>query len=172
MILQHSCDWNHWHGEFDLERPSSETQSMSVAIERWSVDHRAFAVRRFFSKTTILSLWFIVHFVGTSILIGTTVSLVAILYCCGWETAEKQRLPQNENVQEESLHLALLRTSNDCIRILSEVPPFAGMCWQQGTPPHRHYIQEVNIVIKMLWDKDNFRINSRKKKYTFHFIVT
>jgi len=34
--------------------------------------------------------------------------------------------------------------------------PLAGMCWQQGTPPHRHYIQEVNIVIKMLWDKDNF----------------
>jgi hypothetical protein len=30
------------------------------------------------------------------------------------------------------------------------------MCWQQGTPPHRHYIQEVNVVIKMLWDKDNF----------------
>jgi hypothetical protein len=25
----------------------------------------------------------------------------------------------------------------------------AGMCYQ-GTPPHRHYIQEVNVVIKML----------------------
>jgi hypothetical protein len=23
-------------------------------------------------------------------------------------------------------------------------------------PPHRHYIQEVNVVIKMLWVKDNF----------------
>jgi hypothetical protein len=32
----------------------------------------------------------------------------------------------------------------------------AGMCWQQGTPPYRHYIQEVNVVIKMLWVKDNF----------------
>jgi hypothetical protein len=30
------------------------------------------------------------------------------------------------------------------------------MCWQQGTPPHRHCIQEVNVVIKMLWVKDNF----------------
>jgi hypothetical protein len=29
------------------------------------------------------------------------------------------------------------------------------MCWQ-GTPPHRHYIQEVNVVIKMLWVNDNF----------------
>ena len=35
-------------------------------------------------------------------------------------------------------------------------PPLAGMCWQKGTPPHRHYIQEVNIVIKMFSDKDNF----------------
>jgi hypothetical protein len=25
-----------------------------------------------------------------------------------------------------------------------------------GTPPHRHYIQEVNVVIKMLWGKDDF----------------
>jgi hypothetical protein len=33
---------------------------------------------------------------------------------------------------------------------------FGGMCWQQGTPPHRHYVQEVNVVIKMLWVKDNF----------------
>ena len=35
-------------------------------------------------------------------------------------------------------------------------PPLAGMCWQQGTPPNRHYIQEMNIIIKMLWDQDNF----------------
>jgi hypothetical protein len=30
------------------------------------------------------------------------------------------------------------------------------MFWQQGTPPHIHYIQEVNVVIKMLWVKYNF----------------
>jgi hypothetical protein len=30
------------------------------------------------------------------------------------------------------------------------------MCWQQGSPFYRHYIQEVNVVIKMLWVKDNF----------------
>ena len=39
----------------------------------------------------------------------------------------------------------------------AELPEtLVGICWQQGMPPHRHYIQEVNIVIKMLWDKDNF----------------
>jgi len=54
-IWQHSCDWNRWRGEFVLEHPSSETQSISVAMERWSVEHRTSLWRRI-SKTTILSL--------------------------------------------------------------------------------------------------------------------
>jgi hypothetical protein len=29
------------------------------------------------------------------------------------------------------------------------------MCWR-GTPPHRPCVREVNVVIKMLWVKDNF----------------
>jgi len=76
---------------------------------------------RCISETMILSLWLSGYSVGTSIFIRATVSLVAILCCCGWETAEIQCLPQNENVQEEILHLELLRTSNDCVRLLSEV---------------------------------------------------
>jgi len=35
MILQHTCEWNFWNGEFVLERPSSETQNISVFMERW-----------------------------------------------------------------------------------------------------------------------------------------
>jgi hypothetical protein len=54
-ILQNSCGWNRWRGEFVLERPYSKTQSISVAMERWSVEHRAFAVETYFKKTTILS---------------------------------------------------------------------------------------------------------------------
>jgi len=46
-IWQHSCEWNRWRGEFILERPSSETQSTSVATERWSVEHRAFSVQMY-----------------------------------------------------------------------------------------------------------------------------
>ena len=46
-IWQHSCQWNRWRGEFFLERSSSETQSISVATERWSVEHRAFAVEMY-----------------------------------------------------------------------------------------------------------------------------
>jgi len=45
MILQISCEWNRWRGEFVLQRPSSETQSISVAMERWSVEHRVFDVK-------------------------------------------------------------------------------------------------------------------------------
>jgi len=47
-MWQHSCEWNRWRGEFVLECPSSETQSISVAMERWSVEHRAFAVGTYF----------------------------------------------------------------------------------------------------------------------------
>jgi len=43
-----ATQWNVWRGEFVLERPSSETQSISVAMERWSVEHRAFAVETYF----------------------------------------------------------------------------------------------------------------------------
>ena len=47
-IWQHSCEWNRWRGEFVLERPSSETKSISVAMECWSVGHQAFAVETYF----------------------------------------------------------------------------------------------------------------------------
>ena len=48
--------------------------------------------------------------------------------------------------------------------------PLTKMCWQQGTPPHRHYIQEVNIVIKMLWDEVNFS-NKFTQKDSVLFIL-
>jgi hypothetical protein len=50
MISQNSCEWNRWRGEFVLERSSSETESISVAMERWSVEHRAFAVETYLKK--------------------------------------------------------------------------------------------------------------------------
>jgi hypothetical protein len=33
-----------------FERPSGETQSISVAMERWSLEHRAFAVETYFKN--------------------------------------------------------------------------------------------------------------------------
>ena len=38
---------NRWRRKFVLERPSSETQSISVVMERWSVEHWAFAVEMY-----------------------------------------------------------------------------------------------------------------------------
>jgi len=110
--------------------------------------------RRIF-KTTILSLWLSWYFVGTSIFIGTTVSLVAILYCCGWETAEKQRLPQKESLQEDNLHLELLRTSNDCFRFLSESFACGNVLTTRDATSQTLY-SGSEYVIKILWDKDNF----------------
>ena len=49
-ILQNSCEQNRWCGIFVLERSSSETQSISVVMERWSVEHRAFAVETYFKN--------------------------------------------------------------------------------------------------------------------------
>jgi hypothetical protein len=84
-IWQHNCEWISWRGKFVLERPSSETQNIAFATERWSIEHRAFAVETYFKKkkTTILSLGLSRYFVYTSIFFGMTVSLVTTLYCCG-----------------------------------------------------------------------------------------
>jgi len=47
MIWQNSSEWNRWHGEFVFERFSSKIQSISVAMERWSVEYLAFAVETY-----------------------------------------------------------------------------------------------------------------------------
>jgi hypothetical protein len=44
-----------------------------------------------------------------------------------------------------------------------------GMSWQQGTPLHRHCIQEMNVVIKMLWVKEILVINLSKETVIFSF---
>jgi hypothetical protein len=130
-IWQISYECNRWRVEFVLERSSSETQSISGAMERWSLEHRAFAVETYLKNNDFVVVTqriFRRHFYVT----GTTVSLVAILYCCGWETAQQCH----------------------CIKNI----------WSCGAPnialglnfhPYRHYIQEVNIAIKRLWDKVN-----------------
>jgi len=64
-IWQYSCKWNRWRGEFVLERSSSETQSISVAMERWSVEHLVFAVETIFKKNdslVVTQLIFRLHF--------------------------------------------------------------------------------------------------------------
>jgi len=65
-----------------------------------------------------------------------------------------------------------IRTPGNIERLLQAFvrsPPIAGMCWQKGTPPHRHYIQEVNILIKCFQIKIILVINSRNKTVHFWF---
>ena len=75
--MQNICEWNRWREEFDFERSSSETQSISVATERWSVEHRAFAVETYFKNndSVLTQRIFRRHFQYSS----ERVSLVAIL---------------------------------------------------------------------------------------------
>ena len=47
------------HGEFVLERSSSETQSISVAMEHWSVEHWAFAVGTYLTLRRLMSYIYI-----------------------------------------------------------------------------------------------------------------
>jgi transposase len=53
-IWQHGCEWNRWRGEVVLEHPYSETQNISVAMERWSVEHGAFAVETYFKNDSVV----------------------------------------------------------------------------------------------------------------------
>jgi transposase len=53
-IWQHSSECNRWRGEFVLERHSSETQSISIVMERWSVERRALAVETYFKNDSVV----------------------------------------------------------------------------------------------------------------------
>jgi len=154
-IWQHSCDWNRWRGEFVLECPSSETQSTSIAMECWSVEHRAFGVETYFWNncsdvvTPRVYCWhFNIH--RNDSVTRRNIVLLCVRNCRETASAAKRRRPG----REPSLRTA--KNNEGLIHAFVGSPPIAGMCWQQGTPTHRHYIQEVNIVIKMFWDKDNF----------------
>jgi len=91
-ILQNSCEWNRWRGEFFLDRPSSETQSISVAMELWSVEHRAFGVETYLKKQR-----FCLDSENISSVLqysSERVSLVAILF--------PLRVPQEQGVRKET----------------------------------------------------------------------
>jgi hypothetical protein len=119
-IWQHSCEWNRWRGEFVLERPSSETQSTSLAMERGSVKHGAFAVETNLKNNdsvVVTQRTFCWHF---NIHRNDSVPSRGALLLWARNLRETESAAKR-NVQEESLHLELLRTSNDCVRLLPEV---------------------------------------------------
>jgi len=60
-ILQNSCEWHRWRAEFVLECSSSDIRSISVAMERWSVEHRTFAVETYFKNNDFVLTQRIFH---------------------------------------------------------------------------------------------------------------
>jgi len=116
MIWQHSCEWNRWCGEFVLDHRSSKTQSISVARERWSVEHQGCPVEMIF-KTIVTQQIFHRHFnihQNDSVPSRNTVLL--------WvRNFRETACAAKRKIQAQSLHLELLRTSNQCVRLLSGV---------------------------------------------------
>jgi uncharacterized protein (UPF0147 family) len=89
-------------------------------VEHWSAEHWAFAVETYFKNNDsvlvsqqIFRQHFNIHR-NNSVPSRNNVLLWVRNFR---ETASAQK----ENLQEDSLHLELLRTSNECIRLLSEV---------------------------------------------------
>jgi site-specific recombinase len=143
MILWHSCEWNCWRGEFVLQRASSETRSISFAMERWSVERRAFAVETYlknddsvFVTQRLFHRHFNIHR-NDSVPSQNTV-LLWVRNCRETASAAKRK----RSGREPSLRTPEIIEQLGQSFVRS--PPLAGMCWQRGTSPHRHYIQEVN----------------------------
>jgi transposase-like protein len=89
-------------------------------MEHWSVEHRAFAVETYFKNNDSVVLTEQIYRRHFNILRNDSVPSHSTLLL--WvRNLEKQRLPQKENFQEDSLHLELLRTLNKCVRLLSEI---------------------------------------------------
>jgi len=120
-IWQHSCEWNCWCGEVVFERASSETQSISVAMERWSVEHRAFAVETYLKNNDSVVLAQRICLRHFNIHRNDSVPSRNTLLLWVRNFRETASAAKRESLQEESLHLELLRTSNECVRLLSEI---------------------------------------------------
>ena len=101
-----------------------------------------FLLWRLISKTTIMS-WLRGYFVGTSIFIGTTMSLVAILLplrVCQ-EQGVRKGTKDKGGFETEHHGRSGSNFSQHAATRDAELPEtLEGMCWQQGAPPHRHYI--------------------------------
>jgi len=81
------------------------------------------------------------------------VSLVAVLRPLRISQKQGVRKESKDNGGFETEHQGRSGSSFSHHAATSEVElpeTLGGMCRQQGTPPHKHYIQEVNVIIKIL----------------------
>jgi len=125
-IWQHSCEWNRWLGEFVLERPSSKTQSISVAMECCSVEHRALTVETYFKNNdSVVTQWTFRRHLNihrhNSVPSHNTVLLWVRNFRETASAAKRKRPGRQPSIRTpeniEQLHQAFVRS-----------PPLAGMC--------------------------------------------
>ena len=86
------------------------------------------------------------------------VSLVVILLILGISQQQVVRKETKENGGFETEHQGRSGSnfSHHAATSDTELLETLGAILLTRTPHHRHYIQEVNVVIKMLSDRDNF----------------
>ena len=125
--------------EFVLERSSSETQSISFDMERWYVEHRAFAVVTFQKQRFCLDSEDISSALQYSL---EWVSLVAVLLPLRISQEQGLRKETKDNGGFVTEHQGRSGSNFSQPAATSDAKlaeTLAGMCWQ-GTPPHRHYL--------------------------------
>ena len=156
-IWYHSCAWNRWRGEFALERPSGENTKHFSCHGALVCRASGFCCGDVFQKQRLcLDSEDISSALQYS---SERVSIVAILLPLGISQEQGVRKETKDNGGFETEHQGRSGSnfSQHAATSDAELPEtLGGKCWQQGMPPHKHCIQEVNVVIKMLWVKDNF----------------
>jgi hypothetical protein len=67
-----------------------------------------------------------------------------------YEKKSRKTVDLEQNIREEVAAVSPIMLQRVVLPELPELPETLVGTYRQGTPPHRHYIQEVNVVIKML----------------------
>jgi hypothetical protein len=156
---------NRWRVEFVLERSSFETKSISVAMQRWSLQHRAFAVETYLKNNDsvvtqrIIRCHFNIH--RNDSVPSRNIVLLWVRNCRETAYAVKRkhpgrepspRTPENiEKVRQAFVRIPRQSAVSNVIALrMSDRTVRRILHWDLNFHPYRHYIQEVNIAIKRL----------------------
>ena len=105
---------------------------------------------RHISKTTILSC-LRGYFVGTSTFIRTSVpSCITFPLRISQEQGVRKETKDNGGFVTEHQGKSGSNFSQHVVTSEAHLPETLGGMYWQGMPPHRHYIQKSNVVIKMI----------------------
>jgi len=130
-ILQNSCEWNRWRGEFVLERPTSEAFQLPWSAG-WSVEHRAVAVEMYFKNndSVLTQRIFRRHsiFIGTSVPSRNTASSEDISRAKVYEKKPRTTVDLKQNIREEVAAIS----PNMLQRVMQNFQKRFGECADEG----------------------------------------